>query len=140
MLGTVETNEAVEKKEVEKVTVHKDLLKECLVLWKVNKNGKDFLTGKLAKELGEKSIIAFYNTKKKNPKSPDISVMIKAKDGNLINICSLWDNQSKSGKHYLSGLTDDKEAVIGFYNHNEKDTKKPYIRVLFKGRGESVNE
>ena len=46
-------------------------------------------------------------------------------------IITLWATIFKtSGKSGLSGYTNEKENLIGFYG-DEKDTKRPYIRIYF---------
>jgi hypothetical protein len=44
----------------------------------------------------------------------------------------LWKQESKAGKTYYSGYTNDKEKVIGFINGDTKEGKYPSIRVYFK--------
>ena len=107
-------------------------LVESFVLWcNTSKAGNEYLTGILNEELGKGKIIGYFNTMKKNPKEPDIRVYSINEEGKQDKeICDLWENESKAHTRYLTGSSDEKEKLIGFYG--EKNLKTPYIRVYFK--------
>lgn len=108
-------------------------LKEAFALWEQkSKSGVDYFTGKTS-DKNPIRLVAFINGTKKNPKQPDISIYEKvAKDEKPNQIASLWEQQSKTGKSYLSGTTNDNEKIIAFYNDNTQDGKYPIIRAYFK--------
>lgn len=120
----------------EKVEVKQEVtLKEAFALWKnVGKTtGKEYLSGNASKECGElagAALVGFYNTNKENPKAPDIRICVKDGD-KTIEVASLWENISKNEKRYLTGMTNEKEKLVGFYS-KEENTNKPDIRVYFK--------
>ena len=75
--------------------------------------------------------MGFFNGNKKNPKEPDIRIFTLDKDGKQDKeIASLWQNESINKKAYLSGRSDEKEKLIGFFNNTDNE-KQPYIRVYF---------
>lgn len=119
----------VTKKEVKKEEKEKFNLEECAVLWlQESKEGKKYLTGKLP--TGEK-IIGFYNNRV-NDKQPIFRIFATDEEGKTADeIITLWESISKTDKYYLSGVTNEEEAVIGFYG-NEKEPKKPYVMVYYK--------
>lgn len=112
----------------------KSELKEAFALWKqVAKDGKTtYLTGKTSDDQPMR-LVAYYNSVKKNPKQPDITVYEKVEKGKDRNqVASLWETTSKSGKKYMTGSTNDNEKLVAFYNVNTQDGKYPTIRVYYK--------
>ena len=107
-------------------------LTQAFVLWaETSKSGKEYLSGVTSEDLGKTRLVGFFNTNKKNPKEPDIRIYNLDKDNNQDKeIADLWANESINKKLYLSGVSDEKEKLVGFYN-NTSDTKQPYIRVYF---------
>ena len=82
-------------------------------------------------ENGNVRLVGYFNTNKKNPKEPDIRVYSLNNEGNQdIEVADLWENISKQETRYLSGSTNDKEKLVGFYG-DKKEEKRPYIRVYF---------
>lgn len=122
MKTTKETKE-IERKEESK-------LKELSALWlHESKSGLKYLSGNLSAEFGSSKLVAYFNTNKKNPKEPDIRIYTLDQEGKQdTEIISLWENISKNDKRYLTGLTNEKEKVVGFYG-NENEEKRPYVRV-----------
>lgn len=122
MKTTKETKE-INRKEESK-------LKELSALWlHESKSGLKYLSGNLSEEFGSSKLVAYFNTNKKNPKEPDIRIYTLDKEGKQdTEIISLWEYISKNDKRYLTGLTNEKEKVIGFYG-NENEEKRPYVRV-----------
>lgn len=55
----------------------------------------------------------------------------ESKKQNYVEILSLWENESKGGFEYLSGVTKDGKKVVGFYNDKKKNDKEPDIRVYY---------
>ena len=108
-------------------------LTEAFALWlRKSKAGQDYLSGLTADEIGKDSLVAYFNSNKKNPKEPDVRVyLVNAEGKQDKEVASLWENISKNEKRYLTGISDDKEKLIGFYG-DKADTKHPYIRVCFK--------
>ena len=111
-------------------------LKEALVLWrKEGKNG-EYLTG-FVSENKDMKLIAFFNTDKKNPKEPDIRVFesIKQEDGTYkkseTEVASLWTNVDKNDKKYLTGSTNEKEKLVGWFGQEHQEMR-PYVRVYFQ--------
>lgn len=119
----------VKKEEVKKSEFN---LKECFILWKNKaKSGLDYLSGKTVDETQVK-LIAYYNTNKKNPNEPDIRVYSKNEEGKKdIEVASLWETIGRSDKRYLTGSTNEKEKLVGWYSKLD-DEKQPYIRVYYK--------
>lgn len=124
------TKEVVEKGEVKK----EFNLTEAFVLWKnKSKNNVEYLSGKLSDEGSNVKLVGYFNTRKKNPKEPDIRIYDIDSDGSQgIEVCSLWENISKGEKRYLTGTTNDQEKIIAFYNNLEENPNRPYIRAYYK--------
>ena len=121
-------------KEVKQEEVKQEFnLKEAFVLWKQKseRTGAEYLTGKTSDEAAVK-LRAFFNTNKKSPKQPDITIYTNDEKGERLEVASLWENVSEeTGKRYLTGSTNEKEKLVGFYTKVE-DEKRPYIRVYYK--------
>ena len=104
-------------------------LEQVFALWKQkSKDGKKtYFSGKI----GEEYLTGFYNTKKQNPKEPDIRIYKRDEEGNLSKeeFVSLWCNPTKNGKKLLSGKING-QRVIGFINSNGNE-KAPYISVYW---------
>lgn len=135
---------SVKKEEVkEEVKQEKKPLKECFALWKKDaETGLMYLTGSTPKdEKGnvEMRLKAFFNSKKKNPKEPDIRVYTKGEDDKDVEVASLWDKVGKKGTRYLSGKTNEDEYLIGFYNEDE-ESKQPYVKVYYQENQNSDEE
>ena len=113
-------------------------LEQVFALWKQkSKDGKKtYFSGKI----GEEYLTAFYNTKKQNPKEPDIRIYKRDEDGNLSKeeFVSLWCNATNNGKKILSGKIDGKR-VIGFINSSGNE-KAPYISVYWSDETGSGTE
>lgn len=124
------TKEVVEKGEVKK----EFNLTEAFVLWKnESKNKVEYLSGRLSDEGSNVKLVGYFNTRKKNPKEPDIRIYDIDSDGSQgIEVCSLWENISKGEKRYLTGTTNDQEKIIAFYNNLEENPTRPYIRAYYK--------
>lgn len=123
-MKTTKTKEAEVKEKRE--------LKEALVLWKrESEKGGNYLSGHTKDGV---KLIGFFNTNKDNPKAPDIKVYTTNDDGKRdLEVASLWENVSeKTEKHYLSGSTNEKEKLVGFYNDIDEYPKAPYIRVFYQ--------
>lgn len=125
-----------EVKEEKKGLVNDFELTEAFVLWKNKaKSGNDYLKGHTAadKEGKTVSLIAYFNSNKKNPKEPDIRVYSVNEEGNQdIEVASLWESISESkGTRYLTGTTNDSEKLVAFYG-KENEEKRPYLRVYYK--------
>ena len=122
------TTKNVEEKEVKEKT-----MKELCILWEhTTENGLTYLSGNLSEDLNYQKVIAFYNKDKKNEKEPDVRVYsLDNENKKDTQIISLWEQTSKQNVIYLSGLTNDKENVVAFYNSND-DIKQPKIKVYFK--------
>ena len=108
-------------------------LKESFVLWKnKSKAGQDYLKGYVQNE-NKDNLVGFYNTNKKNPKEPDIRIYTINDEGNADKeVCDLWETVSKNENRYLTGSTDDKERIIAFYNNQNEEGTRPYIRAYYK--------
>ena len=95
-----------------------------IALWKgTSKNGGAYFTGK--------GVVGFYNSKKQNPKEPDMRVYAVDAEGNRAkdSMLSLWVNVSKKGNKFLTGKFLDKK-VVGFINAEASvENKQPYIRI-----------
>lgn len=114
-----------------KANINNDL-KEAFALWAKKKGDKEWYSGKTS---GDDSIniVAFKNTNKKNPKQPDITVYEQKEAGEeKPELASLWQNESKAGKLYYSGYTNEKEKLIAFINQDTQNGKYPAIRVYYK--------
>ena len=109
-----------------------DQLTEAFALWlHKSKADNEYLSGQTTVENGDVRLVAYFNTNKKNPKEPDIRVYSLTSEGNQdIEVADLWENVSKQDTRYLSGTTNDKEKLVGFYG-DKKEEKRPYIRVYF---------
>ena len=124
----------IKEKELQKEEVQKTELWEAFVLWRNEaKSGGSYLRGYTPeKVLGGVGLVGYFNSKKRNPKEPDIRVYTLDSEGKQDKeVCSLWENVSKNEKRYLTGTTDDKEKIIAFYNE-DKESNRPYIRAYFK--------
>lgn len=126
------TIEKQETKEVEKEVKQEFNLEEAFHMWKnTSRSGNIYLKGATNEELDPIQLVGYFNTNKKNPKEPDIRIFsLDSENKQDKEVCSLWENISKNEKRYLTGITDDKEKVIGFYS--DENSKKPYIRVYYK--------
>ncbi len=118
-----------EVKEEKQGVINEFNLKEAFVLWKnKSKNGNDYLAGFTPNK--ESKLVAYFNTNKKNPKQPDITIYAAVDGKQDIEVANLWENVSETkGTRYLTGSTNDKEKLVAFYG---KDEKKPYIRAFYK--------
>lgn len=107
-------------------------LTEAFALWlHKSKANNEYLSGLTTSENGDVRLVGYFNTNKKNPKEPDIRVYSLNDEGNQdIEVADLWENISKQETRYLSGTTNDKEKLVGFYG-DKKEEKRPYIRVYF---------
>lgn len=115
------TKKAESKKEFTMVQV--------FALWKNKaKSGKEYFTGKTHDGL---KLTGFFNSKKKNPKEPDLRVYTHDADGNLNKevYVSLWCNVSKNGNKFLTGKIGDKR-IVGFIRKNDNE-KAPYVSVYY---------
>lgn len=111
----------VEKKEFKMVQV--------FALWKrKSKAGNDFFTGKDENGI---NLVGFFNTKKQNPKEPDLRVYVQGEDGKASKdeFISLWCNVSANGNKYLTGKLGEKR-VVGFIRKNDNE-KAPYVSVYY---------
>ena len=101
-------------------------------LWKKqDQNGKPYFSGKT--EAG-KYLVGFYNTKKKNPKEPDLRVYFQGDKGEELNTnvgYSIWHNvNEKTNKQYFSGVYSDEEneisyKVVGFISKSTAPVSSP---------------
>lgn len=126
------------KKQIEEKKLQKEeILEEAFVLWKNKaKSEEDYLSGNTVDAKGIKDaeikLVGYFNSRKKNPKEPDVRVYTLDTEGKQDKeVCSLWENVSKNDKRYLTGITDDKEKIIAFYNNSDNE-KRPYIRAYYK--------
>lgn len=119
-----------EKTVVEKGVEKENNLKESFVLWKnVSKNNVEYLKGYTSGE-NHTELVAYFNTNKKNPKEPDIRVYCEKEGENAaIEVCSLWDTISKNNTRYLTGVTNESERIIAFYDGTNN---RPYIKAYYK--------
>ena len=120
------------KVETKKEEVKKEM-KEICILWEhTTDNDVTYLSGNLSEDLGYKKLIAFYNFPKQNEKAPDINVFtLDDENKRDTKVISLWNQTSKQGVKYLSGLTNENENVVGFFNSSD-DVKQPKIKVYLK--------
>lgn len=121
----------VTKKEVKEESVKEtEKLNECVTLWlHKSKEGKKFLSGTTYG--GEDRVIAFFVASKKE-NMPKVRVYALDEEGKATDeIVTLWEKESKSGNKYLTGITNEKENVVGFYGEETKEAR-PYIRVYFQ--------
>lgn len=108
---------------------------QVFALWKSKtKTGKTYLTGKTAD--GERQLVGFFNTHKKNPNEPDARIYIQ--EDMKEEYCSLWSNVSEKGNKFLSGKVDGKR-VIGFINE-KPENKRPYVSVYYSENGLKTKE
>lgn len=113
-------------------------LKEAFALWENKKGEMVYYSGKTSEEAVRSfptRLVAFINTVKKNPNSPDITVYVSAdKDSKepRKEHASLWQSTSKAGKVYYTGSTSDKKKLVAFVNGDTQDGKYPAIRAYFK--------
>ena len=122
-------------KEVKKETKEFKELEDAFVLWKhVAKSGMTYLSGSTPKNKKDSiSLVGFFNSNKKNPKEPDVRIYALDEEGNQADeVCSLWENTSKAGSKYLSGMTSEKDNIVAFYNEIDETSKIPYIRAYYK--------
>lgn len=123
------------KKEIKKENNEETKLEEAFVLWKhTAKSGLTYFSGNTPKNNKDSfSLVGYQNTNKKNPKEPDIRIYTLDDEGNQADeVCSLWENTAKSGSKYLSGLTNEKDNIVAFFNEVNETTKIPYIRAYYK--------
>lgn len=131
------SNVASENKSGQKV--EKKSLRECFVLWKhKGKDGKlDYLSGVTSTQKADEvmTLIAFYNSQKKNAKEPDIRVyelMDNGKRGKD-EVASLWSTVSPTtNREYYFGKTNEGEKIIGFKNKKDAEHRtSPDIKVYY---------
>lgn len=127
-MKTKQTTTTVEKGEEKTFN-----LTEAFVLWKnKSKAGENYLSGNTSELENNTKLVGFYNTKKKNPKEPDIRIYDIDSEGNQGNeVCSLWENISKNENRYLTGTTNENEKIIAFYT-KDKINDRPDIRAYYK--------
>lgn len=107
-------------------------LKEAFALWEKKGAKGVYYSGKTS-DPETVNIVGFIAIVKKNEKQPDLRVYVSAeKDAEKVELAVLWKQESKAGKTYYSGYTNEKEKLIGFINGDTKDGKYPSIRVYFK--------
>ena len=127
-MKTKQTTSTVEKGEERKFD-----LTQAFVLWEdTSKAGRKYLNGRTSEELDSTKLVGFYNTNKKNPKEPDIRIYVEDSKGEREEVCSLWENISKNETRYLTGITNEQEKIIAFYNNVEEHPNRPYIRAYYK--------
>lgn len=124
---TTKANTQVDKREFE--------LQPIFSLWRrKSKDGKKtYFSGKTTD--GE-YVVGFYNTKKKNPKEPDLRVYFQADDGVQDDRSySIWHNvNEKTGKEYFSGVYQNGEAgykIVGFKSKS-KNEKAPELNFYIR--------
>ena len=133
MAKTTKTTKTVEKKGFK--------LTQAFALWRYkSKDGKrTYLNGHGD---SDNKLVAFYNTKKANPKEPDLRAYEKDAEGNLgkESVLSLWCNVSeKTKKKYLTG-TYYGNKVVCFINDESKNEKAPYIVGYYREDGTLAKE
>lgn len=106
-------------------------LEEAFVLWlKKSKAGTEYVTGH---DLNDNRMIGFFNTNKTNDKQPDLELFEVDKEGKKgEKVVSLWTQESKDKKEYLSGTSNENEKIIAFYGEIKENDKRPYIKGYFK--------
>ena len=110
-------------------------LEEAFVLWKQEgKNGGTYLSGFATSN--KERLIGYFNSKKENPKEPDIRVFDLNEDGQRKNeIAVLWENLDKKGGKYLTGKTTyenvENVKLVAWYG-KENQEARPFIRCYFK--------
>ena len=120
----LKTTQKTEKKEFD--------LKEAFVLWRNESKktpGTYYLSGFVSNEEKTK-LKGFFNTDKKNPKEADIRVYTDV-EGKLVEVASLWTNLDKKEKKYLTGITDEKEKLVGWFGEENQEAR-PYIRCYYE--------
>ena len=111
-------NTATQKKEFTMV--------QAFALWQREaKSGRKYFSGK---DENGNNLVGFYNTKKKNPKEPDLRIYLQDDEHKGEVYVSMWMNVSKGGNKYLSGKMGD-NRIVGFVN--EKGGKRPYIAAYY---------
>lgn len=115
---------------------------EIAVLWRnTSKDGKTSyfkgFTGERLPDPNHLSLVGFYNSKKSNPKEPDLRISVDNKEGN-IPFASLWVKESKGGNRYLTGKLDEAFTpagsdgyIIAFINSNP-ESKAPYLKIYLQ--------
>lgn len=112
----------------------KSELKECITLWrKESKGGTGYLSGNVLMDGEKVRCVGFFNNKKKNPNEPDVRIYFENEEGHAEReaCCTLWSHVSKNEKRYLSGYTNEKEKVVGFYGSDSAKSGRPYIRIYY---------
>ena len=109
----------------------KSTLKEAFALWENKKGDNVYYTGKTSEEDSIR-LVAFINKDKKNPKQPDLQVYEQVEKGKeKPQVASLWQNESKAGKVYYSGTSNENEKLVAFINEDTQGGKYPSIRVYY---------
>lgn len=124
---------ASKKEEIKKEEKKEEFnLEEAFVLWKhEGKAGTSYLTGNTKEKV---KLLGFFNTKKKNPKEPDVRIYLVDEEGKQRDeVCALWETESKNSHKYLSGSTED-DNIVAFYNDVDENDKLPYIRAYYKNK------
>lgn len=115
----------VKKEEVKKEEGGKTYPKAHIKLWNAtSKAGKKFLDSKF--------YCGFYNTKKMNPKQPDLNIIKKNDNGKGEDYAVMWVYESSKGNKYLLGyiLNEEKTRLTGFINKKAlENTKQPYLEI-----------
>ena len=114
-------------------------MNEVATMWiKKGKSGTNYLTGK-AKD--GRNLVGFINSMKKNPKEPDIRLLVQKKDGKSEEeFMSLWVQVSKGGTKYLSGRLNDMWCSGFFRKGCEVDGKKPYFTIYEQTEGKAAKK
>ena len=50
----------------------------------------------------------------------------------LEQLASLWYAKSKKGSDYMTGVDEDKNRLVAFFNDNKKNPNEPDIRIYFQ--------
>jgi hypothetical protein len=126
---TTKANPQTDKREFE--------LQPIFSLWKrKSKDGKKtYFSGKTTD--GD-YVVGFYNTKKKNPKEPDLRVYYQPdEDMKYTRSFSIWHNvNDKTGKEYFSGVYQDESStetykIVGFKSKS-KNEKAPELNFYIR--------
>ena len=117
------------KEETKTVEKEKFNLEEACVMWKkTSKQGKEYLTGH---DLNNNKLVGYVNDTKED-KLPRVRIYCLKEDNSMDKeVIVLWETESKAGKTYLSGYTDDKEQVIGEIELKIKKAQD-YDKLAFK--------
>lgn len=112
-----------------------------ITLWKQKgKSGVSYFTG-FHKQ--NHDVLGFFNSKKNNPKQPDLDIYLKNEDGKRGDLyASLWVNVSETkGTKYCAGYLkgDDKIKITGFINKSE-NPKAPYLKIYLSSELEEHKE